>query len=262
MADYLVTGAAGGMGAAVCRAIAAAGGRAWGVDLRAAPGILEADVTDGESLNRVFEELRGRGAALDGIVHTAGIYDLGSLVEMEESGFVRDFDVNLFGMFRVNKTFFPLLKPRGRIVMVSSELAPIAPLPFTGIYGITKSAVEKYAAALRMELALLGHSVTVIRPGAVDTGMLPCSVDRMERFCEWTKLYSVAAGNFRRVVNAVESECVPPEAVARKVMRALKAKRPRRVYCVNRSPLLLLMNAVPERVRLAAIKRILGGKRK
>ena len=38
----------------------------------------------------------------------AGVYDLNSLVEMPEEDFVRDFNVNLFGMFRVNRQFLPV----------------------------------------------------------------------------------------------------------------------------------------------------------
>lgn len=62
-----------------------------------------------------------------------------------------------------------MLANGGRIVITSSELAPLDPLPFTGLYAITKSAVEKYAYSLRMELSLHGISVSVIRPGAVNT---------------------------------------------------------------------------------------------
>ena len=87
---------------------------------------------------------------------------------MPEDKFVRIFNINLFGIYRVNKAFVPLLSPASRIVIVSSELAPLNPLPFNGIYTVTKAAVEKYAYSLRMELQLLGHSVSVIRlPGCV-----------------------------------------------------------------------------------------------
>ena len=75
----------------------------------------------------------------------AGIYDLNSLIEMKEEDFVRIFDINVFSIYRINKTFAPLLKEKGKVIIVSSELAPLDPLPFTGIYGITKSTVEKYA---------------------------------------------------------------------------------------------------------------------
>lgn len=234
---------------------------------------IQADITDRDALvaaaDRIREELTASGAdnagqagddepGLDAIVNMAGIYDLYSLAEIDEARFIRDFDVNLFGMYRVNQIFLPLLKPRGRTLVVSSELAPLEPLPFTGIYALTKAAVEKYACALRMELQLLGHPVVVVRPGAVATDLLPASVNRLNEFCDETRLYPLPSDRFRRVVNRVESRSITPDRLADCVIRALRARRPRLVYNVNRNPLLRLLNILPARLRLLIIKRILS----
>ena len=261
MADYLVTGASGGMGSAVCRALIGQGHRVWGIDRIAADGAawtaIAADITDTDSLLTALRRVETEAGGLDGIVHTAGIYDLNSLVEMPEEDFLRDMDVNLGGMFRVNRLFVPMLRAGGRIVIVSSELAPLHPLPFTGVYAVTKAAVERYAEALRMELQLLGHPVAVIRPGAVQTPMLPASTEKLERFCAGTKMYRIGAARFRGIVDRIEARSVPPEAVARAAVRALTAAKPRLVYCVNRNPLLLLMNALPRRMQLGIIRALL-----
>ena len=263
MADYLITGACGGMGTALCRRLAEEGHRVWGLD-RTPPKEQEpwtyvpADITSREDLLAAFEQVSAEAGALDGIIHMAGRYDLNSLVEMPEEDFLLDFDVNLFGMFRVNRRFISLLREKGRIVIVSSELAPLYPLPFTGIYAVTKTAVEKYAAALRMELQLLGHRVSVVRPGAVRTDMLPASTEKLDRFCDETRLYTCNAERFRKIVNKVEARNIPPEKVACLVSRILKAPKPRRLYCINRNPLLLLLNALPRRTQLWVIRRILS----
>ncbi|MBO7405148.1 MAG: SDR family NAD(P)-dependent oxidoreductase [Clostridia bacterium] len=260
MGNYLVTGACGGMGSAICRRLTEDGHRVWGMDrTEDAPAegftYVRADLTDADTLKAAAEQI---GAVpLDGIVHAAGIYDLNSLVEMPEEDFVRDFDVNLFAAFRVNRLFVPLLKPGGRIAMISSELAPLRPLPFTGIYAVTKTAVEQYAAALRMELQMLGHRVIVIRPGAVKTNMLPASTAKLDRFCETTALYRCNADRFRRIVNRIEAKNVPPERIAETVEKALTAAHPKLTYCVNRNPLLLLYGALPARLQLWAIRKIL-----
>ena len=262
MSNYLVTGAGGGMGSAVCRMLAGEGHRVWGIDrIPARPGAnwtqLTADITDTGALRAIRERLDAEDVRLDGIVHAAGVYDLNALLEMPEADFIRDFDVNLFGMFRVNRTFAPLLRGGGRIVMISSELAPLHPLPFTGVYAVTKAAVERYAEALRMEAQLLGHSVIVVRPGAVRTDMLPASTEKLERFVGNTKLYHCNAARFKRIVDRVEARSVPPERIAEVIHRALTAKRPRLAYSVNRNPLLLLLNALPRRAQLWIIRRIL-----
>ncbi|MBR4158256.1 MAG: SDR family NAD(P)-dependent oxidoreductase [Oscillospiraceae bacterium] len=261
MGNYLITGAGGGMGRALCRLLTEEGHGVWGIDRAPAENpagwrYIRADVTDAGAVQEAFELVSSEAGTLDGIVHTAGIYDLNSLVEMPEQDFIRDFEVNLVGVFRVNRMFLPLLE-KGRIVIVTSELAPLHPLPFTGVYAVTKAALDKYAAALRMELQLLGHSVIVVRPGAVNTQLLDVSTDKLRRFCAETKLYGVNAARFRRIVERVEARAVPPEKIAERIGRILSAGKPKLVYYVNRNPLLLLLNALPARAQLRIVKFIL-----
>ena len=269
MGKYLVTGACGGMGSAVVRMLSEAGHTVYALDrvIRetalgdGTEGIgiryFRVDLTDRQDLERVTEEIRKETDVLDGIVHTAGVYDLNSLIEMPEEDFLRDFNVNLFGTFRVNQTFSGMLKPGSRIVIVSSELAPLHPLPFTGVYAVTKAAVEKYAETLRMEVQLLKIKVAVVRPGAVNTGMLPESERKLDGFVSNTKYYSVNATRFRKIVGKVEAKHVPPEKVALVIRKALTARRPKLTYKVNRNPLLLLLNALPKRLQLFVIRKIL-----
>ncbi len=264
MGSYLVTGACGGMGRAICKALEGAGHRVWGMDRDVSGGperCFQADITDPGALEAVAGLLRQEAGTLDGVIHAAGIYDLDSLVEITEERMKRIFDVNLLGMMRVNRIFLPLLAEGGRIVIISSELAPLRPLPFTGIYAVTKGAVEKYAYALRMELQLLNHPVTVIRPGAVKTGMLPASTACLDRFCENTRLYRCNAERFRDVVRKVETRNVPPEKVAKAAGKAVSARRPPLVIPVNRSPLLILFNLLPSRLQLALIRMVISGKK-
>ena len=144
-----------------------------------------------------------------------------------------------------------------RILIVTSELAPLDPLPFTGIYAVTKAALDKYAYSLRMELQLLGITVSVLRAGAVKTQMLGVSTDALDRFCEGTKLYSCNAARFKQIVGSVEARNIPPEKIAQKAIWILKKKNPRFAYSINRNPLLLLLNALPKSLQLFAIKIIL-----
>ena len=257
MGNYLVTGAGGGMGKAICSRLIDEGHRAWGLDLNEAEGIIKTDITDAQSVLAACERVKTEAGSLDGIIHAAGVYDMNSLVEMPEDDIKRDIDVNLLGAFRVNRTFLPLLGGHGRVVIISSELAPLHPLPFTGVYAVTKTALEQYSAALNMELQLLGHRVIVIRPGAVNTGMLPASTRKLDEFCEHTRLYRLNAARFKRIVDRIEARSVPPEKIASVVSRALSSTRPRLVYNVNHNPLLLLMNVLPQKAQLAIIRRIL-----
>ena len=218
---------------------------------------MQVDITDAESVKCAFEKVKKVTDELYGIVHLAGIYLLDSLVEIGSDRFVNAFQVNLFGTFLVNKTFLPLLKSGSRILIMTSELAPLEPLPFTGIYAVTKSALDKYAYSLRMEMQLLGIYVSVMRAGAVDTGMLSASTDALDRFCENTKLYSCNAERFKSIVASVEAKRISPEKIAQKTQKILKEKNPKFAYNINRNPLLLLLNALPKRLQFWVIRQVL-----
>ena len=266
MKTAVLTGASGGMGRAAAAALAREGYTVFALDKReseSGEGIvfIRADLTDEASVTAAFEEVRSKTDGIDCIVNMAGIYDLDSLVEIGEERFVRSFNVNLFSAYRVNRIFLPLLREGGRVVITTSELAPLDPLPFTGLYAVTKAALEKYAYSLRMELQLIGRKVTVLRPGAVDTPLIGDSTRALDRFVENTKLYSCNAERFKRIVDGVEARRVPPEKVARLLVKAVSAKNPRFVYTINRNPLLLLMNALPDRMQCAIIRRILKPKK-
>jgi NAD(P)-dependent dehydrogenase (short-subunit alcohol dehydrogenase family) len=185
---------------------------------------------------------------------------LDSLVEMETEEFERIFKINLGGVFLVNKTFLPLLCAGSRILITTSELAPLDPLPFTGIYAVTKSALDKYAYSLRMELQLKEIGVSVLRAGAVTTGMLSVSTAALERFHKKTNLYTCSADRFSRIVNRVEARSVCPEAIAKKVVRLLRKRKTKFAYTINRNPLLLLLNVLPDGIQFWIIKQILKNK--
>ena len=255
----VLTGAAGGMGKAVRSLLEERNWRVWALDISDAGGkdFIRTDITDERSVEAAFTEIRNRSGHIDAIVHTAGIYTMDSLVEMTEEEVLRIFNVNLFGIMRVNRIFLPILNPNSRITMVSSELAPLDPLPFTGIYAITKSAIEKYAYSLRMELQLLGHTVSVIRPGAVKTPFLGQSRKKIGEFCSKTELYRNTSRRFLDLVNRIETANVEPERIARKVLLALESRHPRYVYNINRSPLLRLMSALPQHLQTRLIASIL-----
>ena len=260
--SVLITGAYGGMGKATVKALSERGFRVFALDRSVGEAEediipIEADLTNEESVQAAFSYVSEMTDELYAIVHFAGIYMLDSLVEMSSGDFERIFRINLGGAYLVNKLFIPLLKDKSRILITTSELAPLDPLPFTGIYAVTKAALDKYAYSLRMELQLKGIFVSVLRAGAVNTGMLGASTDALDRFCERTELYSCNAERFKKIVESVEARRVEPERLAKKVINILDKRKPSFAYSINRNPLLLLLNALPKRLQLFAIRQIL-----
>ena len=266
MKTIIITGAGSGMGKATAQYLAKHGHKVFALDLvqplpqeNIIP--IQVDVTDLHSVERAFSEISAQTQGVDAIVHFAGIYHMDSLIEIEEEELLKIFNINVFGVYRVNKIFLPLLlNNKGRIVITSSELAPLDPLPFTGLYGITKSTVEKYAYALRMELNLLGNKVSVLRPGAVRTNMISASTKALDAMCAKTKLYAYNTKKFKKIVNSVESKTVTPEQIAKLVCKIITCKRPKFVYAMNANGYLKLLNALPDAWQVGIIKRILSKK--
>ena len=259
--NIIVTGASGGMGKATCENLINQGHNVFGLDFCDCdtPGLnyIQVDVTNIESVQQAFDSIAKQVDKIDAIIHFAGIYKLNSLVEMSEEEFKRIFDINVFGVYRINKIFLPLLKKGSKIIITSSELAPLDPLPFTGIYAITKSTIEKYAYSLRMELQLLDIKVVVLRPGAVKTNMLPASNKELDNFCNSTKLYTYNSTRFKHIVDSVETKNIPATKIADTVSKILKSKKPKYVYNVNRNGKLKLLSMLPQRLQNAIIKKIL-----
>ena len=263
----LVTGAYGGMGRAVTEALCQRGYSVLALDQRVGEpreGVLPiaADITTEEGVRTALAAVKEHTASLCAILHFAGVYMLDSLVEIDGEAFRRILDVNLYGAYLVNKAFLPMLSKQSKILITTSELAPLDPLPFTGLYAVTKAALDKYAYSLRMELQLLDVSVSVLRAGAVQTGMLGVSTDALDRFCEKTALYECNAARFKSIVARVEARSITPERLAKKVCKILAKSKPRFAYSINRNPLLLLLNALPKRLQLFAIRCVLRDKRK
>lgn len=268
MQYVVISGVSGGMGLATCKLLINHGYHVFGLDIKAPKEELEGltfiqtDLRKQESVDVAFEEVKKTTDKIDAIINMAGIYDLNSLIEMKEEEFIRIFDINVFAVYRLNKTFVPLLKEKGKVIITSSELAPLDPLPFTGIYAITKATIEKYAYSLRMELQLLNLQVIVIRPGAVNTTLLDVSTTRIDNFTNNTNLYKTNASKFQEITNKVESKKIPPEKIANLALKILNKKRVKYVYKINRNPLLLLLNLLPQRFQNWIIKKILLSKDK
>lgn len=262
MKYILVTGAYGGMGKATINLLKEQGYFVFALDKKTEPEEenimpIQADITDENSIISAFKKISKITNELHAIIHYAGIYMLNSLVEMNSSDFDKIFKINLYGAFFVNKTFLPMLKNGSRIIMTTSELAPLNPLPFTGVYAVTKSALDKYAHSLRMELQLLGISVSVLRAGAVQTNMLGASTTELDNFCNNTKLYQCNANRFKKIVNNVEAKNISTNKLANKTLKILNKKHPKMVYSINRNPLLRLLNILPIKTQFYIIKKVL-----
>ena len=265
MKYVLITGANGGMGSACVENALQNGYFVFALDKKECTKKdncipIVADITSEVDLNKAFDEVSKYTNELHAIIHFSGIYVLDSLIEIEKERYDSILDVNVKGAYLINKTFFPLLKKDSRILITTSELATLNPLPFTGLYALTKKALDSYAYSLRMELQLLGIQVSVLRAGAVDTKMLSKSQTELDNFLKNTKNYQISASNFKKVVDKVEAKNISPVKLSRKVFKIIKKKKQKFAYSINKNKLLILLNILPSPLQFYIIKKILNKK--
>ena len=164
----LVTGMCGGIGSATADELRARGARVVGLDRRGGPDVIEADIRDGEQVQRAVAEAIERLGGLDVLVNNAGIGDVHDAGAPPDDRAQAIVDVNLFGAWRVTAAALPaLLASRGRVVNVASGLA-IANFPFASAYMASKRALAAWSDALRLEYGGT-LSVTTVYPGYVRT---------------------------------------------------------------------------------------------
>ncbi len=263
MKRVLITGGAGGIGRAVSVYFSKKGWKVYSCDIvfqeKTQENIVPMfmDVLSTESVATARALVEAETDHLDAVINLAGVYIMDSLSEVPEKDFLHIFDTNVNGAYRVNKEFLPLVKKGGRIIIITSELSGLDPLPFNGIYSITKITLEAYAHSLRLELALLDVPVITIRPGAVDTEMVKDSFSSMERMCKNTLLYRTNAAKIRRIMEKASGKPMPPDQLARIIYRTAITPNPRASYTVGSGFALRLFSALPASTQAMLLKKLL-----
>ncbi len=264
--NVLITGALGGIGRAVTNYYVSKGVKVYAIDVLDGcfvEGVryFKGDITDKTSLNEIYDKINKDGIVLDAIVNVAGIFFINSFIEIDDESLKKIFDVNLMGAILVNKTFYPLLKKKGKIIITTSEVAPLSPMPFNSIYNVTKTALDAYAQGLRQELNLLGNKVITVRPGAFNTSLSQGALIKTKELQEKTTLYTAQSYKFYRLVKTFMGKPKAPEKIAKLYYKALTTKRNKIVYKKHTNRLLKLLNLFPDRLQCFIIKLLLKPKK-
>jgi 3(or 17)beta-hydroxysteroid dehydrogenase len=139
----LVTGAAGAVGAAVAKAVTAAGDTAIASDLKAGGGVEFAfDVTSEAGWQRVVSEIESRHGRLDGLVNAAGIVVLGDIEALSFADWRRVLAVNLDGTFLGCKYAMPLLRKNGGSIVNLSSVSGLIGGHNLAAYNASKGGVS------------------------------------------------------------------------------------------------------------------------
>lgn len=183
----LVTGGSGGIGAAICRRLAADGrhvlvhahrhldaAQALAAEIAAEGGSAEAlafDVTDARATRAALETLLELGP-VQILVNNAGIHDDAAFPGMSENQWRRVIEVSLHGFFNVTQPLvLPMIRTRwGRIVNMASVSAVAGNRGQTN-YAAAKGALISATRALALEVANRGVTVNAVAPGLIATAM-------------------------------------------------------------------------------------------
>lgn len=260
--NVLISGAASGIGKSISEHFLAEGHKVLALDVKEIPEsenlvYRRLDVTDYAAASALAEEIAAAGVTLDVIVCAAGIHAMASLAEDDMAVMKKLIDVNLVGCMSLVRAMHARLAENGRIIIITSEVAGFDPMPFNGLYSMSKTALESYAQALRQELNLIGQKVITIRPGAVKTPLADGSVKSTNDLAERTVLYRRGARRFSSIASKFMGKPIEPSSLAALVYRAAVKKRPKLVYKKHQNIGLVLLNLLPLRLQCAIIKLLL-----
>jgi NAD(P)-dependent dehydrogenase (short-subunit alcohol dehydrogenase family) len=252
----LITGASSGIGRATALLLAHTGfsviagvrKTSDGTSLREAAEKLSSilqtvtlDVTDPTHIGalelRLPEIVRKDG--LWALVNNAGIVCAGPTEALSAEVWQRQYTTNLLGPIALTTAMIPFLrKTHGRIVNVSS-VGGRSSLPFMSAYTSSKFAMEGWSDGLRVELQPDGIEVVLIEPGAIKTPLWDKGqtegADLISQLSPPMRTrYGGPLTAFRAMATKMEKAAIPPEDVARTIVAALSADRPRTRYLVGK----------------------------
>lgn len=174
----LVTGAAGGIGAAIVRLLGAEGARVAAADRDiggiAAEAHLPGDLLDPAYADGLARAARDALGGLDIVVNNAGVITRGPVTDSTDADWTLSLGVNVEAPFRICRAAIPLMAKAGggAIVNVSSCWGGKAPGPNHALYCMTKAAIASLTQCMGMDHAHQGIRVNAVCPNEVNTPML------------------------------------------------------------------------------------------
>jgi NAD(P)-dependent dehydrogenase (short-subunit alcohol dehydrogenase family) len=226
-----ITGAASGIGRATALAAAAQGAEVFltdlnDVELAHTASVIEkaggrvgyakaADVSDYAQIRTMADEIHDASGSMDVIMNVAGIAVWGTVENLEHRQWKKTIDVNLMGPIHVVECFVPAMVAAGRgghVVNVSSAAGLIG-IPWHAAYSASKFGVRGMSEVLRFDLRRHGIGISVICPGAVDTGLT-----------ETIEIAGVdtSGPRFQRLQGRFRKHAIAPDQAAQVILRGVR----------------------------------------
>lgn len=275
----LVTGASSGFGLMTAKALAEAGhtvyasmreteGRnaprvlevaAWskkrGLDLRTVELDVQSDTSTETGITHILQD----AGQIDVIIHNAGHMVFGPAEAFTPDQFIQQYDVNVLGAQRVNRSALPHMRSQGKglLVWVGSSSTRGGTPPFLAPYFAAKAAMDALAVSYSTELARWGIETTIMVPGAFTKGTnhfahsgKPSDEARAAEYEAGP--YAGVADRALKGLAGLEPADADPAEVARQIIHVVEApfgKRPFRVHVDPSQDGAEIVNGVADRMR-------------
>jgi len=239
----LVTGATSGIGRKITEYLAAAGhyvyaGGRKAEDIAELSALgdnvegLRLDVTEQADVDAAVAHIRAAGRGLYGVVNNAGVARFRAMNETPEEEIDFVFDVNVYGPWRINQAFTPLLDESDGRTLIIGSISGFRTGAAGGTYSMSKFAVEAYSEALAEELADDGIEVLVVEPGGYKSRIREKVTLAMMGAGDASELSDEERATLKRS-RENNANLKEPDEVAEAVMHALFSEQPKFRYMVT-----------------------------
>ena len=244
----LITGCSSGIGYCVASGLQQRGYRVFATARRAESvkqlndegfESLRLDLDDSQSIKQAVDEVLRRTDGRLYAVFNNGAFGLpGAVEDLSRDAIRAQFETNFFGWLELTNLLLPVMRKQGygRIIKNSSVLGFVA-MPFRGAYNSSKYAIEGLSDTLRLELKGTNIHVSLVEPGPILSRFRANALIALQQHIDIEN--SVHKERYQQVLERLNKEgpavpfTLPPEAVLKKVIHALEARKPRVRYYVT-----------------------------
>ena len=195
---------------------------------------VEMDVTSDSSVDSAVESILRDAGGIDIVVNNAGLGVLGFQESFTTEDWKKLFDVNVFGVQRVNRAVLPLMREKksGLLIHISSILGRMV-IPFYGPYNASKFALEAMADNYRIELSSFGIESVIVEPGGYGTAfsenlMTPGDQARAKSYGAMARAPEESLKGFKQHLEGAHAP--NPQWVADAVVNLVKMPRGQRPF--------------------------------
>lgn len=189
--------------------------------------VLDMDLTDLQSVSKAIDFMIRHFVKVDVLIISAAIHTCYPIECLTDVMIDRVLNVNLISQIKFIKNILPNINNGGHIIGISSIAAGIG-VPMESLYSASKAGLETFFECLSVEISHRQIHVSIMHPGNVNTGFNEKGNDYQSTG------HSFIDEGYKRVVSGIDSSMgIPPESVARLIIRVLQSKKPKFFHAVG-----------------------------